>query len=128
MAKREKFAVINPFNLFPDGDVASKVVAIGIAEYAEGGGMAVFMGFANGEGQPISVNLPGQMQRLDADEFYLKNWTEMKKPAEMLIQHGLVAMVPDKEPADSGHVKVPIARLIRSALREMTEQEKQLHP
>lgn len=124
MAKPKRFALTRPFNLYPDGDETTEVVGIELVSYAEGGALAACLVFANGGAQPISVNLtPEEMRRLDVDELFFKNWSEMEPVAEILIQQGIVAMVPDKEPAKSGDVEIPVARLVRSALRDAAAAE-----
>jgi hypothetical protein len=117
-----QYKVKESFNIFPDGGDDTCVVGIGISTYKQNNGRAVFLIFSNGEGMPISVNLPEHMDRLGEDEFYIKDWSEKQHVADRLIKAGLVTLV-DKPRVPSGHVEVATARLNRALLGEFSQEE-----
>jgi hypothetical protein len=111
------------FNLYPDGDAHSKVVGVGLSRYVSGHIPAVFLVFEDNSGQPISVNLPGNEDKLAEDEFFYKTWSEGALWCEILARHAVVEIV-DKPKIESGHVEVPTARLVDDKFREPTKQER----
>lgn len=111
-----------PFNIFPDGSLATKVVGLGFAEYDKGGGPAVVLIFATGKGQTISVNLPNDQYLLDAGEFHLKDWSENEHVIARMEQLGILQLV-DKPTVPSGQVQVRTVRVDPAKLTNFTPEE-----
>lgn len=123
--KPEQFALNAPFNLFPDGPASTLVIGVGLAEYADGDGLAVFLIFKDPtKGQQLSVNLPQHVGQTDkaSDEFFLKDWADNQQAAKVCVREGLVVDA-GKTPVQAGDRQVKTFRLDRSKLRPMTPAE-----
>ena len=114
--ERERLSLISSFRLYPD-DESSEVVGVELMKYARAGGPAVCIEFVDCSEQLISLYLPEHMGSLGKDEFYLYNRADMRATVELLVQRGVIAMVPDREPVKNGNVEVPVVRLVRSAFQ-----------
>ena len=122
MEKPIQFALSSPFNLFPDGPTATLVVGVGLAEYADGKGRAVFLIFKKEKpedqsgGKQLSVSLPQHAGQLDAtaDEFFLKDWADNEQAAQVCLREGLIVDI-GKAPVQAGDRQVKACRKRRSA-------------
>lgn len=128
--KPQTLLLIAPFNLFPDGDETTKIVALGLCRYNSGGALAVIPIYqkTRERSQPISVNLPEATDLLDTDEFFLKDWSDGQHIAEAFLKSGVITVV-NKPAVLSGFVQIKTAQLNRGVLRAPTSAEQdQYHP
>ncbi|KKL44385.1 hypothetical protein LCGC14_2366210 [marine sediment metagenome] len=134
MEKPMQFALTAPFNLFPDGPTTTLVVGVGLAKYASGKGLAVFLIFKKekpedqGGGKQLSVSLPQHAEQLDAaaDEFFLKDWADNEQAAVVCVREGLITAT-GRSPVQAGDRQVMACRIDRSKLRDMTPAELELY-
>jgi hypothetical protein len=106
----KKIIPLNPlsqFCLFNDPDLT--VVAIETTAYAHGDSMAVLAVFANGERQPISVNIPPVSEGLPNNYFCAKNWSENEDLYRLLVENGI--LVPTGQVVPTGFVQAPVCKL-----------------
>ena len=124
MSKPKQFALVTPFNLFPNGTADTLVVGVGTPEYADSKSMALFLIFASEGGRQMSVELTQQAGQLDEanDEFFLRDWADNARAAEVCIKEGLIVDAV-KQPVQAGEQQVSIYKLKRGKIRDMTPEE-----
>lgn len=87
------------------------IASLSISKYGNGA-MAVQAYTTDGEPAcTVSVNMPNDAKRLEDSEFFLKTWSENEAPVKALHNRGIIEIVTSKQPAYSGFVSAPVARL-----------------
>ena len=100
---RESIPLNPPVDLFGDDPFTTIVVT----KYDDGNA-AIYCLAESGDRGRISMNLPEAADRLDENEYFVKNYAEGEQLYAVLVQRGI--LVPTGQSVHSGYVRLPICR------------------